>query len=500
MRRILLLASLLATACSKELVCPEGEVACSGACVSLLSDADHCGACGNACGELEVCGAGVCGCAPGVASCDGVCTDLARDPDHCGACDVACAGTAAPYCDATGEAAACVASCPGAICAGACVDTETDPYHCGACGRACAPGQSCRAGACSADLHVACFNTTEVLPVTADLAAAGPGRKVPGGPIALAVLGNAVYSANNWPSAGLSVLPFDPAAATFTRPLSASNQDVQHVATSAGVLLVTNADAGTLVVLDPSAAVLDEIPFLNQQSYPNPHGFDVVDGVAYVALFGSGPGNGQRIARVDLSGLATCVAQGGDCGATDGEIDLLGVAGAHDPAALPFPAQVLAAGQKVYVTLQNLTEDCSDFGCFYAKPGGTGRLAVIDRAKGDAVSVVDLGEGCLNPTGLALHERTLWVACGAVFYADVAPGALVPVDVGGATPVVGEPLDVSPLVPGKLAFCGGVGYVGDQGSGDVLRFDPVTRSLEAPVLVCPPGAFFTSVSDVACPR
>jgi hypothetical protein len=42
-------------------VCPEGTVACSGACVDLSSDSANCGACGNVCAEGDSCSDGECG-------------------------------------------------------------------------------------------------------------------------------------------------------------------------------------------------------------------------------------------------------------------------------------------------------------------------------------------------------------------------------------------------------------------------------------------------------
>ena len=104
---------------------------------------------------------------------------------------------------------------------------------------------------------------------------------------------------------------------------------------------------------------------------------------------------------------------------------------------------------------------------------------MIDTAASDALSVVDLGAGCQNPGGLAEHEGTLWVACGA-------SGALVPVDVSGAAPVVGEAVPTSPIfAPGNIAFCGGIGYLTDQWSGSVLRFDPAGLAAPAAGEICP---------------
>jgi DNA-binding beta-propeller fold protein YncE len=485
-------------ACDEELVCPQGQTECGSRCVSLLTDATSCGACGNACGPLEVCGAGECGCAPGMETCGGACADVARDPANCGACGNAC-GAGAPLCDA-GPDAACVSACGGGrtACAGACVELAADPFHCGACGNACAAGEACRGGACASDLFVACFNTTEVIPVSADLAPAGASRATPGGPIALTTLGAAVYSANNFPSAGVSVIPVDAARPITTTPLTAQNQDLQFIAAVGGLLVVTNADAGTLVFLDPLGAVVDELALPNQQEYPNPKELGVVGDVAYVALSGDGPDSGQRVARVDLSPLATC-RETGVCGELAGELDVASLPGSADAPGLPFPAGVATVDGRVFVTLTNLAQECGDFGCFYSRPAGSGKLLVIDAAREDAATVVDLGAGCANPTGLAAFSGTLWVTCGAVFYPDLAPGAIVTLELNRSPLAPSAPIPLAPFVPGKLAFCGGVGYVGDQATGDVIRFDPATRTFGEPAPICPTGPFgFTSVSDIAC--
>lgn len=84
--------------------CSDGRVDCSGTCVDTKADRAHCGACGNACADGQVCAAGAC-------------------------------------------SANCTA--PLTNCDGACVDTSSDAAHCGGCGKACAPGSICNAGTCA---------------------------------------------------------------------------------------------------------------------------------------------------------------------------------------------------------------------------------------------------------------------------------------------------------------------------------------------------------------
>ncbi|HEY6099297.1 MAG TPA: hypothetical protein VIW03_07695 [Anaeromyxobacter sp.] len=383
------------------------------------------------------------------------------------------------------------------------MDPLSDRFNCGACGRPCAAGEACRDGACRADLQVACYATDEVLPVTADLAPAGSSRKTPAGPTSLAILGGAVYAANGYPSASLSVLPLD--AALPARHVPLAGADLEAVVADENVLLVANAAIGSLVVVAPAGAVLDEIAMPRQQSGPNPRAIAVLGSAAYLALYGNGPSSGQSIARVELSALGACVAgTAASCGALGPEIDLLPVPGAADAPGLPFPSGALAVDGKVYVTLANLMEDTLSCGTgcsytAYVKPAGHGKLAVVDPGANDAVQVVDLGAGCGNPGALALSGSTLWVSCGSFSYPALAPSALVPVNLLVNPPSVGAALPLPGMVPGKVAFCGGVGYVTDQGSGAVVRFDPTARTAEAPVVVCPTAAAgWAWAADIAC--
>jgi hypothetical protein len=489
----------------KELVCPVGEVDCSGRCVSLLSDEANCGACGSACGPLEACSGGACTCARGVAECGGACTDLARDPDNCGACGATC--DAAAFCSTAGGETSCTSSCAEglAACGRTCVDYASDRYHCGACGNRCADGEVCREGACRAEIYVACYATGDVRPVNAELDDAGPPLDARGSPTALALTDLAIYTANGFP-AGLGVLPLGSQLAPKATILS--GDDVQDVFVHGGAVFASNAGVSTVVVLDPAGDILDEIVMPGERS--NPHGLAITGSRGYVPLFGKSngpdaPPSGQSVARLDLSGLATCVAVGpgaGGCGVASDALDLRGIVGSASASGYPFPSSALAVGARVFVTLSNLEyADCDsdpDRELFdYCKPAGSGRLAVIDTAAADSVSIVDLGEACKNPGGLAVSGSTLWVSCGSFGFPELAPGALLPVDISGA-PTPGAAIATPPgFVPGNLAFCGNRGYVTDQSSGNVLPFDPSVRSTGTTREVCP-TVFFAWASDIAC--
>jgi hypothetical protein len=503
--RLLLPLLFLLSACQEELVCDAGEADCDGRCVALATDHANCGACGVGVGALGDCVDGAVVCAADATVCGGVCVDAARDPLNCGGCAVPCAAT--DFCTTQGGTTSCTASCPSGFtaCGRACVDLDADHYNCGACGHACPGGQVCTAGECRPDLVVACGSTSEVVPVTAALGRAEGARStVTGGPTSIAVHGGAVLSANGYPAASVGVLPFDPLLAS--RIVTVAGSDLQHIGVLSGVAIVSNASTGSLVFLTPAGDLLDEVALPGSDSFPNPHGFAASGTTLYVALYGSGIGAGQSIAKVDLGSLADCVASPGTapCATVTGEIDLLAVTGAFDAPGRPFPSGVLAAGGRVFVTLANLKEAAFSCGesCTYtawAEPAGHGRLARIDPANADAVDVIDLGAGCGNPGDMALDGSTLWVACGSWSFPDLAPGALVPVDLAQDPPVAGVPVDLSPTLPGGLAFCGGVGYATDQASGSVVRFDPVARTVETPVQVCAVGPWgYAWASDVAC--
>jgi DNA-binding beta-propeller fold protein YncE len=508
MRTLALALSALCAAalggCSKHLRCPSGETDCAGRCVSLLADARNCGSCGNAATPLQVCRGGVLGCAPGVASCGGACTDLSRDPLSCGACGAACG--AGEYCTTAGSSSSCTAACAEGLtaCAGACVDLASDRIDCGACGHSCLAGQTCRAGACGADLEVACYASGDVRPVAADLQPAGQARLAQGSPTSLVLGAAALYSGNGYPG-GVTVFPLD--ARLLTRVSALFGNDIEDLGAYGGAVLVVNAAADELAVLDAGGEVLDA--FALPGTAPNPHGVAVAGSTAYVSLYGDGPDGfggradttGQALARVDLSALPACVAgTASSCGALAGTIDLMAVEGTHDAAGYPFPSKVMARGSKVYVTLANLARaDCGGGIFGYCQPAGHGKLAVVDTAADDAVTVVDLGPDCLNPGELDFDGDTAWVACGSFTFRADAPGSVVPVDLSGPSPVVGARVDASAIVPGGLALCGGKGYVTDQASGTVLRFDPATGLVDASETVCP-TVYFAWAADVACPR
>jgi hypothetical protein len=379
-------------------------------------------------------------------------------------------------------------------CDGQCTSLQSDAANCGACGRSCGAGQSCSAGLCCQGdqcppaVYAACFNGNTVQGATG--AAVPVGAPLPmdaAGPIALAWRGTSLWVANSI-SNTLNRMTVSPAGIAADGPfptvsiqVSGPFSDLEYLAEWNGLLYVSNAAVGSLVVVDPALAspVVAEIP-LGDFSYPQ--GMAFRGSKAYVALNGTG-----ELVVVDLTSRLVTK-----------RIDLSSLA---SPGGNALPSRVAVSGDRVYVTLWNLDG-------FYA-PAGNGRLAVIDTAT-DAlvpgVNPVDLGTSCQNPAGIAVEAGTAWVTCGFFPYdaasaADITGASLVPVAVSGVTPLLGAAVPVTLAAPGALTFCNGVGFAADRFSGNVLRFDPVARSVTGRGLVCPSSGTGSSfVADVACGR
>lgn len=143
--------------------CP-GELCCNGACVSVLTDSNNCGACGNMCANTQFCSTGVCTpCDVPKAVCRvagiDICVDVKTDRDNCGSCGAGCARDFRnPARDLVCQNGTCV--CTGLMCANGrccpagytvCVNggdgcCPTDYHPCGN-GECCPIGYTC-GGSC----------------------------------------------------------------------------------------------------------------------------------------------------------------------------------------------------------------------------------------------------------------------------------------------------------------------------------------------------------------
>jgi hypothetical protein len=145
--------------------CPVGLTRCGDVCVDTSTDANHCGACGNACpvpaNATATCSAGRCGftCNAGYADCDGNASNGCETPlntlSNCGGCGNACPtrANAATTCSAGVCGFTCnpgYADCDGNAANGCETNLNTSTMHCGGC------GNSCGAGVCVAASCVLC--------------------------------------------------------------------------------------------------------------------------------------------------------------------------------------------------------------------------------------------------------------------------------------------------------------------------------------------------------
>lgn len=160
-------------ACEQNQICTDSQCGCvegwgdcnetEGCETNLLSNEEHCGACGNTCPEMNgQCIGGFCSCAAGFTGCEEnvptlVCdVDLFNSQENCGGCGISCTELDD---NLTCSNAAC--SCDGSFCGEGenccqisgmiqCVDTMT-VANCGGCGITCQVGESCDGGACACE-------------------------------------------------------------------------------------------------------------------------------------------------------------------------------------------------------------------------------------------------------------------------------------------------------------------------------------------------------------
>jgi hypothetical protein len=347
-------------------------------------------------------------------------------------------------------------------------------------------GPVCVNGECTAEVYVACFATDEVKGTSRDLVATAS-FPADDGPIALDFGAGALWASHSLGAPTL--LRIAPGVAPVRHALLGGG-DLQDVAVKDGLVYTTNSSVSTIAVVDPARGPIDEVRLSpDPGTGVFPQGIEFVGDLAYVALYGSASAPtfeaGQRLAVVRFADEAACTSP--PCGQVVKEIPFRDVPGAYDAGGFPFPTRLARVGSRLFVTLSNLK--LGAFG-FYTDPAGNGRLAVVDTAAGDAVTIVDLGAACTNPGGVAADGATVWVAC--------ASGAVVPVNAAAAPPSVGPAVTV-PIVPGQLTACRGSVYVTDQFSGQVLRFEP-GGAVGAPVEVCPVDgpSGFAWAADVEC--
>ena len=510
------LLGVLLLGCPAELPpCSEGLVRCGEACVDLSSTASACGACGVACGGSQACVEGVCLCGPGTEACGSACVVTASDPEHCGGC--AGAGGTACAAEQVCEAGQCKAACALASserCGRSCVDVDTDAFHCGACGQVCPDAQRCRGGTCTHDLVAACFNTGQVVGIPADTDAKGPAVAVGSGPQSLARLADVLLVLDASQGLLQARLPDYGALPVRTATGLVPNQ----VLVRDPFVFVLNSTSNTLQVLRrgeasspgagfPEGLTLTNVGSVNFGANTNPYAFVLVGSDAYVTLLGNlqtAPSAGGKVVRVSLED-PTAPRVTDTFALPEGEA-LHPFAGHTSVAA---PAGIAFQGGEVYAALGNL--DPRDFSV-----GGPGLLARIHPST-RTLTVVELGEHCLNPFWVAPVGERLLVSCGgaAVYDRDfnlsgISGSGMALVD--GARGVLATrgldcPQDSSCTFAsaGRFAVLGSRAYVGDNNAGRLFVFEVVGDTLverrglngdRPPLLVCPRARGPSLVADV----
>ncbi|MCA9690808.1 MAG: hypothetical protein KC636_14470 [Myxococcales bacterium] len=119
---------------------------CTGKCVDINSDPEHCGGCGDACTPGWDCVNKSCELdCDGLTNCDGTCYDTNTNPEHCGGCNTPCPGS--EIC----AGGSCIDACPEGekVCGDGCVNTQSDAMNCGGCGFACEDPPEGGVGACN---------------------------------------------------------------------------------------------------------------------------------------------------------------------------------------------------------------------------------------------------------------------------------------------------------------------------------------------------------------
>ncbi|MBM4379157.1 MAG: hypothetical protein FJ086_07610 [Deltaproteobacteria bacterium] len=521
------LAAVLAGCPQQGVVCQAGTARCGSGCADFSADVRNCGACGNACATGQECSAGACVCAPGTAACDGACVVTTTDARHCGGCGKACAP--GDVCSAETEpdgtvAGTCQSTCTGGKvqCGQGCVDLDSDAQHCGACGNACDNQRSCRDGVCAYDVVLACSSFGQVAGLRAADLAQGPKVSLGSAPAALGRYGDGLLVADSG-DRRLYQLSLggheDRSPADGGAPAVGSIPNQVVGLQAEGKVLVANGDLGTLQVL--SAAPLDggaglalqTVGEVNLGENSFPQGVAVVDGVAWVTLYGGFDAQtaaaGQKVVPVDLATL--------DAG-TPVDLSKLDLKPFDGQAAAPLarPMTLVPWNGKLYGALNNL-----DIGYV---PAGPGMVVELD-PQTRALAAVDLGAVCLNATSVVAAGDALYVACtGKVTYAPPTYAATAVEKAGvvklgrGASGALERLAAWSVACPanggdcpvvGRLAVTGGRVFVTDQAVGRLFVLSAADLSelsgfsTGGPVQACPApdgvSTFSSYIGDVLAP-
>ncbi len=506
--------------------CGKGLTPCGGACVDLSSSDGHCGACGNTCGQAEACVAEACQCQPGAALCGEQCVFTDVDPANCGGC----AGQGGEVCatDHVCEGGQCKLSCdsPSATrCGGACVNVQSDPNHCGACGNACGNARSCREGVCSYDIVAACFNTGQVVGLQAGTDLKGPNVAIGDLPQSVARMQDLLLvldAATKLRQARLTdYMSLEEAVDTGSSP--------NQVLVVEPFVYVLNSTSNTLLVFErkaqplatpvngtrfPEGLGLEPVASVDFGANTNPFAMAQLGSELWVTLYGNLFGDvsaGGKVARVDISNPASPTLLSPAVQLPTGEA-LQPFEGAQP---LPTPTGIIAHRGSLYTALNSL--DPTTY-----SPGGPGLLAKIDPSTRE-VSLVALGERCLNPGWLDSMGERLLVSCGGKATYDTDFN-LVSVEKTGLVMLDGQDAVKDTYIlecpessagscslpsAGRFSVVGSRAYVGDSNAGRIFVVEAsgdtlverrgLGASAQPAILACPADGFSLVGDVVAIP-
>lgn len=517
---------LLLGGCPDEgLVCSEGLTRCGLDCVDLTAESDNCGACGVACGQAQVCVNSTCQCRAGTIPCNGQCIVPEADPLNCGGCATATPPEPVGVVCGAGqacEAGECKVACsPGFTrCGDSCVDVRSDPDNCGACGTVCADATSCRAGVCTYDVVAACTSTGQVVGIQAGADIKGPNAPVGASVQTVARMEDVLLVLD-----GLTPLLRQATLTSYTElpetdPVGGSPN--QLVVNGAYVYVLNSTD-NTLGTFQrtatpgpvtggtryPNGLGLEPTPSgaLNFGANTNPFAMVRVGNELFVTLYGNLLGDvsaGGKLARVSVSDPARPLKV---------EPTLQLPTGAElkpfpGNTTIPAPTGITAFNGSLYITLNNLNPSTY-------QPGGPGLLAKVNPSGPTLVSLIDLGESCLNPGWVAPVGNQLVVSCSGrltydASYNVVASEGTELVLLSAEDAVLSryvlacpaEATDCAPPSAGRFAVVGSRVYVGDNTAGRIFVAEVANNQLverlgpAASILACPSSGGGSLVGDV----
>jgi len=500
-------------------VCGEGLTRCGLDCVDLTSESDNCGSCGVACGQSQVCANSVCQCREGSTQCGGQCVVTSSDPLNCGGC----AGAGGVVCGSgqVCEAGACRVACsPGFTrCGDSCVDLQRDPGNCGACGTVCTDSRSCRAGACTYDVVAACTNTGQVVGIqSGDAPLKGPNVPVGASPQTAARMQDVLLVLDGMTPALRQATLASYAELPETDPVGRAPNQLLVSDPYVYVLNSVDNTLGTFRRTATPGAVTNGTRFpgglglepvqnaaINFGANTNPFAMARVGNELFVTLYGgfSDMSAGGKVARVSLADPSRPAKVEPYLQLPTGAA-LMPFAG---QSTVPAPAGITAFNGSLYVTLNNLNPSF--------QPGGPGLLAKVDPRSLQLESLINLGEGCLNPGWAAPVGNQLVVSCtgrvtyDASFNVSAVEGSglvlLSSEDAVVARYALACPEGSTGCVPpaaNRFAVVGSRVYLGEISAGRIFVVEVADNQLierlgpASPIAACPSSSGASLVGDV----